>query len=95
MEEHNIEIESEESPAPENKFACLGIPECQQVLERLKGVTVVDSLPYSAQALMDEFKDDKETLKREVAARKEELERFRKKAVDLHIGKKYAAALEG
>lgn len=92
MEENVIENEAE--AVPENKFAQLGIAECQQVLERLKGGIMVDELPYAVKTLLDEYEFDQDTLRREVSDRKAELERYRKKAVELHIGKKYAAALE-
>lgn len=95
MEEKVIENESEASETPENEFACLGIAECQQVLERLKGGIVIDELPYAVKALLDEYKYDEDTLRREVGERKVALESRRKKAVEFHIAKKYTQALEG
>lgn len=95
MEENVIENEHEANEMPESKFACLGIAECQQVLERLKGGIVIDDeLPFAVKALLDEYKYDEKTLRREVGDRKAELELHRKKAVDLHIAKNYAQALE-
>ncbi|VGO11944.1 hypothetical protein PDESU_00492 [Pontiella desulfatans] len=94
MEENGIENESGAGKAPENRFACLGIAECQQVLERLKGGIVVDELPYTVKALLEDYKYEKKALGREVSERKTGLERYRRKAVDLHIAKEYAQALE-
>ncbi|MDF7823015.1 hypothetical protein P4B35_03250 [Pontiellaceae bacterium B12227] len=93
-EGQDVQSESGAIEEPVSKFACLGIAECQQVLERLKGGNIMDSLPYAVKELMDEFKHDKDTLKREVCERQEQLERHRQKAVDLQILKKYAPALE-
>jgi hypothetical protein len=94
MEDNVLENESAAAEVPENKFACLGIAECQQVLERLKGGFVVDVLSPAAKALLDEYKYDEDSLKREVGDRLAGLEALRKKAVDAHIAKKYAQALE-
>jgi len=95
MEDNVIGNESEENKTPESEFACLGIADCQQVLERLKGGIVIDQLPYAVKALLDKYKYDEDTLRREVGERKAELEGRRKRAVELHIAKKHAQALEG
>lgn len=84
----------EANEAPENKFACLGVTECQQILERLRGGVVVDELPYAVKALLKEYEHAKDVLRREVGQRKSELDRPRNRAVELHIAKKYAQAVE-
>lgn len=85
---------AEANVEPVNEFACLGIADCQQVLERLKGGFLIGELSYAAKTLMDKYKYDEDTLRRGLRERLDALERPRKKAVDLHISKKYALALE-
>ena len=84
----------EANGVPENKFACLGITECQQILERLRGGVVVDELPYAVKALLNEYEYAEDVLRREVGQRKSELDRPRNRAVELHIAKKHAQAVE-